>query len=108
MKKEITIDRTRTISLDGIDIDEEKVFSQWNDELDNSSSTIADSKSIWKQIFSKSVKSIPIDDELKEKWSELDKDQSSNHNRFNRPTAGVKRTCPFYKKIPGKLNSVFY
>ncbi len=118
IKKEITVDRTRTVSLDGIDIDEDEVFSQWNDELSNSSSvsttniqtssTITDSKSIWKQIFSKPVKSKSTDDELKGQWSELDKDQSSNHYRFNGATAGVKRTCPFYKKIPGKLNSLVY
>ncbi len=118
IKKEITIERTRTVSLDGIDINEDEVFSQWNDELSNSSSvnttttqtssTIVDSKSIWKQIFSKSVKSKPIDDELKEQWSQLDKNQPSNHYRFNGATSGVKRTCPFYKKIPGKLNSLVY
>ncbi|CAF3345622.1 unnamed protein product [Rotaria sp. Silwood1] len=111
IKQEITIDQTRTVSLDGIDIDEEEVFSQWNDESNSSlsvntittqtSSTSVDSKSIWKQIFSKSIKSKPVDDELKQQWSELDKDQSSNYYRFNTPTAAVKRTCPFYKKIPG-------
>jgi adenine specific DNA methylase Mod len=74
------------------------------------SSTITDSKSIWKQIFSKSIKAKPVEDELKEQWSELDKNQPSNHYRFNKPTSGVKRTCPFYKKIPGKihLSLVFY
>jgi hypothetical protein len=108
IKKEITIDRTRTVSLDGIDIDEEEVFSQWNEESNSSSSTLVDSKSIWKQIFSKSVKSKPIDEELKEQWAELDKDQPLNHYRFNRPPAGVQRTCPFYKKIPGKKNNPLF
>jgi hypothetical protein len=107
IKNEITIDRTRTVSLDGIDINEEEVFSQWNEES-NSSSTTADSKSIWKQIFSKSVKSKPLDDELKEQWSELDKNQPSNHYRFNGPATGIKKTCPFYKKIPGKINPLFH
>ncbi|CAF2337398.1 unnamed protein product [Rotaria sp. Silwood2] len=111
LKKEITINQTRTVSLDGVDINEDEVFSQWNDESNSSlsvnttiietSSTIVDSKSIWKQIFSKSIKSKPINDELKQQWSELDKDQSSNHHRFNAPAIAIKRTCPFYKKIPG-------
>ena len=115
IKKEETVDRTRTVSLDGIDIDEEEVFSQWNEELNNSSSVnttntqassaLVDNKSVWKQIFNKPVKAKPVDDELKEQWSELDKDQSSNHYRFNRSTNWrTKRTCPFYKKIPGKIS----
>lgn len=39
---------------------------------------------------------------MKEQWSTLDKEQSSNYSRFSTSTPGVKRTCPFYKKIPGK------
>ncbi|CAF0917142.1 unnamed protein product [Rotaria sordida] len=111
IKKETTINQTRTVSFDGVDINEEEIFSQWNDESNSSlsvdtttiqtPSTIFDSKSIWKQIFSKSIKAKPIDDELKEQWSELDKDQPSNHYRFNASAAPIKRTCPFYKKIPG-------
>ncbi|CAF0912611.1 unnamed protein product [Adineta steineri] len=105
-------DRTRTVSLDGIDIDEEELFSQWNDQLNTSSSATTttqattktvDSKSVWKQIFGKPVKPKPIvdDDELKEQWSQLDKEQPPSNHRFYNPPAGVKRTCPFYKKIPG-------
>lgn len=107
IKQEITIDRTRTVSLDGIDINEDEVFSQWNDDLNTSSSSNVDSKSIWKQIFNKPVKSKPVDDELKEQWSQLDKDQPSNHYGYNKPANGVKRTCPFYKQIPGKIKFSF-
>ncbi|CAF0996744.1 unnamed protein product [Adineta steineri] len=105
-------DRTRTVSLDGIDIDEEELFSQWNDQLNTSASATTttqattktvDSKSVWKQIFGKPVKPKPIvdDEELKEQWSQLDKEQPPGNHRFYNPPAGVKRTCPFYKKIPG-------
>ena len=112
IKQESESDRTRTVSLDGIDISEEDVFSQWNAQLKQSisddaitkqaSSTSADSKSIWKQIFSKAVKPKAEDDALQQQWSELDKDQPPSHHRFHRPSPAVKRTCPFYKKIPGR------
>ncbi len=111
IKKEITIDRTRTVSLDGIDIDEEEVFSQWSSSSDSTTaqtlSNNPDSKSLWKQIFSKPVQTKSVDDDLKAQWSELDKNQSSDHYRFNKPAPGVKRTCPFYKKIPGRMNCLF-
>ncbi|CAF1942530.1 unnamed protein product [Rotaria magnacalcarata] len=101
VKNDISNDPSRTVSFDGAVINEEDVFSQWNEESSTSSSTAVNSKSIWKEIFSKSVKSKPVDDELKQEWSALDKDQPSNHYRFNAAPVGVKRTCPFYKKIPG-------
>ena len=99
-----------------MDINADELFSQWNDQsnsdsglgtntaqLSPSSLSSAESKSIWKQIFSRPAKSKPVNDELKEQWSELDKDQSSStHHRFSRPSPNVARTCPFYKKIPGK------
>jgi hypothetical protein len=59
---------------------------------------------MWKQIFSKPAQTKTVDDELKAQWSELDQGQSSEHHRFNKPAPGVKRTCPFYKKIPSKTN----
>ena len=107
------VDPTRTVSLDGIDIDEEDIFSQWKNEANSSAieSSVAqtspnkvDSKSIWKQIFSKPAKDKSPDDELKSQWTELDKDPSSDYNRFNKLPPGVKRICPFYKKIPGNVN----
>lgn len=102
---------SRTVSFEKVEITEE-AFSQCSEESCSSSSsntnitqtpsTTADSKSIWKQIFSKPVKPKAINDEMKEQWSTLDKEQSSNYSRFSTSTPGVKRTCPFYKKIPGK------
>lgn len=108
IKQEIVMDQTRTMSLDGIDIDEEDIFSQWKEDASNAqtSPNKIDSKSIWKQIFSKSSKEKSPDDDLKAQWTDLDKDPSSDHNRFNKLPAGVKRTCPFYKKIPGNTNDL--
>jgi hypothetical protein len=113
VKQESGSDRTRTVSLDGVEINEEDVFSQWSTQLKQSisddaitkqaSSTSADSKSIWKQIFSKAVKPKADDEALKQQWSDLDKDQPPSNHRFHGASTGVKRTCPFYKKIPGKM-----
>ena len=105
------MDRTRTVSLDGMDINEEEIFSQWKNDENNfsvaqTSPNKVDSKSIWKQIFSKSTKDKSADDDLKAQWTDLDKNPSSDHNRFNKLPTGVKRTCPFYKKIPGNTNDL--
>ncbi|CAF0727805.1 unnamed protein product [Adineta ricciae] len=108
IKKESITEKTDTVSLEGFDIDANEIFSQWTDELSNTSSTTptkptVDSKSIWKQIFNKPVKSKADDQELKEQWSKLDKEQPTggNHHGFRGSTSDMKRNCPFYKKIPG-------
>ena len=100
--------RTRTVSLDGDDINVDDVFSQWNDQSSNGMTTVEkpatteESKSMWKQIFSKPMKSkLANDDDLKEQWAEIDKDHPSTNHRFQ---STVQRTCPFYKKIPGKID----
>ncbi|UJR33500.1 hypothetical protein I4U23_020945 [Adineta vaga] len=110
-QEELVNNVTRTVSLDGFDMDANEIFSQWSDEVTNTSTidqtstqtkTTINSKSIWKQIFNKPVKSKVDDNELKEQWSELDKNQSTNHqHRYYGSTSETKRTCPFYKKIPG-------
>lgn len=98
-----------------MDINEDEIFSQWKNETNSlttdssaaqTSPNNIDSKSIWKQIFSKPVKEKSMDDDLKSQWTELDKDPSSDHNRYNKLPSGVKRTCPFYKKIPGNVNGL--
>lgn len=108
-------ERTRTVSFDGADIDENDLFSQWNDQSTTSSSndsnktekpvSTVESKSIWKQIFSKPAKTPSMDEDLKQQWSTLDKEQPANNHRFHSTTSTSQRICPFYKKIPGK-NSI--
>lgn len=104
----------QTVSLEGEEINEDDVFSQWNDQCDTPSPTepapaqknltTAESKSIWKQIFSKPAKVNTDDDQLKQQWSELDKDQPTNSHRFQSHSSQGQRTCPFYKKIPGNID----
>jgi hypothetical protein len=98
-------------SLDKIPMnenDQSSCCSSMDTRVDGISSTTVNSKSIWKQIFSRSKNEQPMDKDLKQQWSQVDQDHGSTikHRFFGSSSSAMKRECPFYKKIPGKIHRI--